>query len=102
MAKKYPRGLNLCCLIGKSDENEHPIPEQIDHPFRAKVSTSFRDVFRCSGESDALNLASLGFHVYWLNSESATLDYDDYKRIDTLLKTITRSWIWMQPDVIML
>jgi hypothetical protein len=42
------------------------------------------DLFRCSGESDALNLASLGFHVYWLNSESAVLSYADYKKVDGL------------------
>ncbi|MDA3943687.1 MAG: hypothetical protein PF694_09135 [Bacteroidetes bacterium] len=42
------------------------------------------DLFRCSGESDALNLASLGFHVYWLNSETAELDYVSWKKIDNL------------------
>jgi len=42
------------------------------------------DLFRCSGESDALNLYSLGFHVYWLNSETEDLDYRTYKMIDNL------------------
>jgi len=42
------------------------------------------DLFRCSGESDALNLASLGFHVYWLNSESAELDYKTFKKLNDL------------------
>jgi hypothetical protein len=42
------------------------------------------DLFRCSGESDALNLAALGFHVYWLNSESADLDYPTFKMLDLM------------------
>jgi hypothetical protein len=41
-----------------------------------------KDLFRCSGETDALNLASLGFHVYWLNSESATIDAAQFAEID--------------------
>lgn len=44
------------------------------------------DLFRCSGESDALNLASLGYHVYWLNSESADFDYESFKTVDDLCK----------------
>jgi len=40
-----------------------------------KPDALVRDVFRCSGESDALNVASLGHHVYWLNSESANFDF---------------------------
>lgn len=43
-----------------------------------------KDVIRCSGESDALNLASIGYHVYWLNSESANFDADDYAMIDNM------------------
>lgn len=57
------------------DENDAP-PE--------KPNARLRDIFRCSGESDALNLHSLGFHVYWLNSETAELTYDEYKEIDDL------------------
>jgi len=63
--------------FASNEKEELTLPED-------KPEAMVRDIFRCSGESDALNLASLGFHVYWLNSESATLDYDDYKRIDTL------------------
>jgi len=42
------------------------------------------DLFRCSGESDALNLASIGFHVYWLNSESADFNWRQFKLLDDL------------------
>jgi len=43
-----------------------------------------KDLIRCSGESDALNLASIGYHVYWLNSESANLDKDDFTELDDM------------------
>lgn len=43
-----------------------------------------KDLIRCSGESDALNVASLGYHVYWLNSESANLERDQYQELDDM------------------
>jgi len=46
-----------------------------------------RDLIRCSGESDALNVASLGFHVYWLNSESAEMDGKQFAEVDDMCET---------------
>jgi hypothetical protein len=43
-----------------------------------------KDLIRCSGESDAMNVASLGFHVYWLNSESAEMDRKTWEELDGL------------------
>lgn len=43
-----------------------------------------RDVFRCSGESDAINLFSLGFHPYWLNSETKDFTWQMFKTINDL------------------
>lgn len=65
-------------LISDDEDGEETIapPE--------KANARLKDIFRCSGESDALNLHSLGFHVYWLNSETAELTYDEYKEIDDL------------------
>jgi hypothetical protein len=59
------------------DESEDSIPKE-------KPTAIVKDVFRVSGESDAINLASLGFHVYWLNSESENYRDNDFKRIDDL------------------
>lgn len=59
------------------DDDETSAPSE-------KPNARLKDIFRCSGESDALNLYSLGFHVYWLNSETAELTYDEYKEIDDL------------------
>ena len=60
-----------------SNDEENPIKKPDDKPL-AKVI----DLFRCSGESDALNLHSLGFHAYWINSESANFDYAQFKEVD--------------------
>jgi hypothetical protein len=42
----------------------------------------------CSGDRDALNVASFGYSVIWLNSETASLDTDLYKKLNRLANTI--------------
>lgn len=66
-------------FAGEDDDDDTSGPKE-------KPNARFKDIFRCSGESDALNLRSLGFRVYWLNSETAELTYDEYKQIDDLCK----------------
>ncbi|MFZ4412690.1 MAG: hypothetical protein ACOYOV_06370 [Bacteroidales bacterium] len=61
------------------DEDENAIKRPKDKPEAIVI-----DVFRCSGESDALNLHALGFHVYWLNSESEDFNYKKFKEVDEL------------------
>lgn len=46
-----------------------------------------KDLIRCSGESDALNMASIGFNVYWLNSESAEMPRETWDTLDGLCET---------------
>ena len=58
--------------------------EEATSPPPNKPKAIIRDLFRCSGESDALNMASLGFHVYWLNSETANMDFDTFEMVDAL------------------
>ncbi len=62
------------------EASEEIIPTNLSEKKTAIVN----DLFRCSGISDALNLHSLGFHVYWLSSESNILDFDTYKLLDDL------------------
>lgn len=66
-------------FIDEEDEGENPYK-----PPEGKPNAVVHDVYRCSGESDALNLASIGLHVYWLNSESANLEYEQWEEIDQL------------------
>lgn len=79
--KKYVYGLDQIKHAKNEfitgENNEVKTPEE-------KEDARVIDLFRCSGESDAINLFSLGFHVYWLNSETEDLDYRTYKMIDNL------------------
>ena len=78
---KYVYGLTQL----EKAKNEFVDPETGDESLpEEKENARVIDLFRCSGESDALNLASLGFHVYWLNSESEDLDFDTWKMLDDL------------------
>lgn len=62
------------------------VPDKDDKPTtpEEKPNARVKDLFRCSGESDAMNLASLGFHVYWLNSESASYGEGQFKQLKEL------------------
>ena len=65
----------------ESSETEEKKDQEEEKPdFRLK------EIYRCSGQTDALNLASLGYPVYWLNSETEKVTYDQFKSIDELCK----------------
>ncbi len=51
-------------------------------PPEGKPNAVVKNLFRVSGESDALNMISLGYHVYFLNSESASFDKTSYNKVD--------------------
>lgn len=79
--KNYIYGLNR---IMKAD-NEFVDEEEGDSaPPEGKPEALVKNIFRCSGESDAMNLASLGYHVYWLNSESADYGSGQFRKINDL------------------
>lgn len=66
-------------------ENEFIDEEKGDAvPPKGKPDAVVKNIFRVSGESDALNLASLGYHVYWLNSETAGFDEKSFYRVNRL------------------
>ncbi|GHB63931.1 hypothetical protein [Persicitalea jodogahamensis] len=52
------------------------------------------EIIQCSGGSDALNVAALGYRVIWLNSETETLRGDDY---GTLMKLTYK--LYNLPDI---
>ncbi|MDR0384646.1 MAG: hypothetical protein LBH60_01060 [Prevotellaceae bacterium] len=63
-------------------EPEDEQPEDGNEFDGPKPKRIVKNLFRCSGESDALNLASIGCHVYWLNSETAEMDARQFRDID--------------------
>ncbi|MCX6231110.1 MAG: hypothetical protein NTZ33_06160 [Bacteroidetes bacterium] len=75
----YDQLLNCDVEFIDKDDEENPIKRPDDKPDAIVI-----DLFRCSGESDALNLHSLGFNVYWLNSESEDFTYKQFKQVDDL------------------
>jgi hypothetical protein len=64
-------------------ESEFLDEEKGDYaPPENKPKAVVKNLFRVSGESDALNMISLGYHVYFLNSESASFDKQSYGNVD--------------------
>lgn len=63
----------------ENEDDEEPVKKPDFKP-----NAIVHDIFRCSGESDALNVASLGKHVYWLNSETKEVTSVIYNTIDEL------------------
>ena len=61
--------------------------ETVSEPPSYKPNAIVKDLFRCTGESDALNLASLGYHVYWLGSETVNLNWSRFREIDDLCES---------------
>lgn len=49
-----------------------------------KLEEKFREIILCSGGSDALNVAALGYKVIWLNSETAKIDKEQFKAINSI------------------
>ncbi len=48
----------------------------------------FSEIILCTGGSDALNVAALGYNVIWLNSETAEFSFEDYKAITGIAETM--------------
>lgn len=61
--------MDLLVENAQSDEEERVKDPKLD------------DVIIAGGDRDALNVASLGYPVVWLNSETAQLDYETYSEL---------------------
>src|SRR5665647_1509097 len=83
--KSYVFGLKQL----KTLDNEFVNPDSGEYEYNGPEwkKPKVKDLIRCSGESDAMNVASLGFHVYWLNSESAELERDTWDELDGMCDT---------------
>lgn len=77
--------------------NEKAYNEAIERgqdPPREKLPEKLTDIMLCSGGSDGLNAAALGYRVVWMNSETAKLQKEDFKRI---MKIVT--FFYNLPDI---
>jgi len=89
--KDFIHGLSQ--LNAAYDENMKVVDEadrdEDDSKKRKKKSADYKlpEVILCSGFSDAINVALAGYHVIWLNSESAKLQQYQYDKIS--MKVVT-------------
>ncbi len=80
--KDYIYGLDILEELSPG-ESEFVDEEKGDYvPPENKPKAVVKNLFRVSGETDALNMISLGYHIYFLNSESATFDKATYSKLD--------------------
>lgn len=52
------------------------------------IDDRWDDLILCSGPSDALNIHNAGYHVCWLNSESAKLSAYEYSLLSRIAKNV--------------
>lgn len=62
-----------------------PDPEDKDGEI---INTTWKELIICSGPSDALNVKNAGYHVCWLNSETADLKDYEFIRLQKIAKKI--------------
>ena len=53
-------------------------PDNPDAVPAAHADKRLPAIFICSGERDAMNIAGMGYHPVWFNSETATITYEQY------------------------
>lgn len=66
----------------------HKEDDDDDSDKKKKASRRLPEIILCSGGSDALNVAALGYQVAWLNSESAKLSTWQYARLRGLCERL--------------
>lgn len=62
--------------------------EQINEKTDRAIEPRLKDLIICSGDRDALNVASTGYNVIWLNSETSILSKNQYFELKKLSKQI--------------
>lgn len=58
--------------------------EEVEKEIRQTTVEKLKEVICCSGGSDGLNVAALGYRVIWLNSESETLTGDEMSTLQNV------------------
>ena len=67
----------------EAKKGKFPEISQIDN-----VDERWEDLILCSGPSDALNIHNAGYHVCWLNSETAKLSTYEYSLLSRIAKNV--------------
>ncbi|MGV8828227.1 MAG: hypothetical protein ACWA6U_07885 [Breznakibacter sp.] len=80
--KDYIYGLDILEGMSEGESEFFNADKGDNEPPLEKPSAVVRNLFRVSGESDALNMMSLGYRVYWLNSETASFEKETFNKVD--------------------
>ncbi len=64
------------------------VDESLEGEQAPKRDVKLEEVIICSGDRDSLNVAALGYHVIWLNSESAHLPLKTYLELRKNCKNV--------------
>lgn len=68
----------------KNTKDKYEIKTLLTQINEAKLS----EVFICTGGSDGLNLASLGYNTIWFNSEAEIINKEDMRRLQKICKQV--------------
>jgi hypothetical protein len=77
----------------ETSEEFLPTPEQVEKEID-RINLKLPEIICCSGGSDALNCAALGYRVIWMNSEAESLNGED---MSALLKISHK--VYNLPDI---
>lgn len=92
---RYAGGRPKDYIFGLDDAEKRQAKHQADvlknageTDFPTEKEKKLESIIICSGDRDALNVASFGYHVIWLNSETASLSFDTFNKLKRLANTI--------------
>lgn len=72
----------------QNDKKDWVIADESDFGDVVEKSIKFKWVVIAGGDRDGLNVSSFGYKTVWLNSETAKLDYDVYKRLKEIAENV--------------
>ena len=84
LQKKYKELLQSIEDEQELDYNEEKTPDTSKQSRKKKLS----EAIFCSGERDAINLASMGYCPLWLNSETALLSDYEFREISKMVEKV--------------
>ncbi len=73
---------------GSTGDNPFIVPRDPDDEESEERDMQWKELVICSGPSDALNVRRAGYHVCWLNSETADLTPHEYATLSKIAKKI--------------
>lgn len=80
--------LDMYAKASDSSGNPFLVPRDPEDSESVEQDLQWKELIICSGPSDALNVRRAGYHVCWLNSETADLSDKEYATLTKIAKKI--------------